>query len=97
MNFFTLITLAVLILSVNCQFQNWNAQQMEAYRQQYYQWYQQQQALQQQQQQAAPAPAAQPQGTPHPVWGHAQSDDKGNFWHGNDHAKIMLVARSSYP
>ncbi|CAL2050916.1 unnamed protein product [Caenorhabditis brenneri] len=28
--------------------------------------------------------------------GH-QSDDKGNMWHGNDNAKLMLFAKSSWP
>ncbi|WKX93156.1 hypothetical protein Q1695_010863 [Nippostrongylus brasiliensis] len=26
-----------------------------------------------------------------------ETDDKGNVWHGNDHAKLMIFARSSYP
>ncbi|CAI4228301.1 unnamed protein product [Auanema sp. JU1783] len=25
------------------------------------------------------------------------TDDKGNVWLGNDHAKLLLIARSSYP
>lgn len=26
-----------------------------------------------------------------------ETDDKGNVWHGNDNAKFMIFARSSYP
>ncbi|CAI2356169.1 unnamed protein product [Caenorhabditis sp. 36 PRJEB53466] len=28
--------------------------------------------------------------------GH-QSDEKGNMWHGDDNAKLMLIAKSSWP
>ncbi|CAI2356168.1 unnamed protein product [Caenorhabditis sp. 36 PRJEB53466] len=93
MNSFQTFAIIFLLFASVCA-QQWTAQQMEAYRQQYYQWYYNQQRMQQAQATQAPAPVAQ---TPHPIWGNAQSDSKGNFWHGDDNAKLSLIARSSWP
>uniref|UniRef100_A0A8R1I1E4 Uncharacterized protein n=1 Tax=Caenorhabditis japonica TaxID=281687 RepID=A0A8R1I1E4_CAEJA len=88
------------VLSVFCVLfalisaQQWTPQQLAAYRQQYYNWWYNQQRMQQAQQVQAPAPVA---NTPSPFFGNVQSDSKGNYWHGDDNVKLLLVARSSLP
>ncbi|EFP07997.1 hypothetical protein CRE_14766 [Caenorhabditis remanei] len=89
-------TLLALLLSSSAQQRA--AQQLAAYRQQQYfnWWYNQQRAQQAQQLPAQPQLVAQT--TQPPQWfGNAQSDNKGNSWLGDDNAKFLLVARSSWP
>ncbi|CAL2050917.1 unnamed protein product [Caenorhabditis brenneri] len=89
-----LFSFLALLIAVSAQ--QWTPQQMEVYRQQYYNWWYNQQRMQQVQQQPQPAAQPAPQQT-QGMFGNAQSDSKGNSWHGDDNAKLFLVARSSWP
>ncbi|CAP21650.1 Protein CBG00171 [Caenorhabditis briggsae] len=99
MNTFFIFTFLFALVAFSSA-QQWTAQQLAAYRQQqYYNWWYNQQRMQQVQQQPQfqqPAPA-QPVPVQSPFFGNAQSDSKGNSWHGDDNAKLFLVARSSWP
>lgn len=104
------LLLFVCFISIHAQ-QQWSPQQLAAYRQQYYNWYNMtancfilfqeivsrwynQQRMQQQIQSVQAIQQAQ---TPSPFFGNSQSDSKGNYWHGDDNAKLLLIARSSWP
>ncbi|CCD62258.1 Neuropeptide-Like Protein [Caenorhabditis elegans] len=87
------LLLFVCFISIHAQ-QQWSPQQLAAYRQQYYNWWYNQQRMQQQIQSVQAIQQAQ---TPSPFFGNSQSDSKGNYWHGDDNAKLLLIARSSWP